>query len=227
VGQGQPLADTILQDIANKVNAIRKVLDKKKMDREELDREAFEVIHRGLPQDPDILGDMRFWARFATLFLFDVVVWRFPGRGEGGFNIENLGLSSSARGQAGNYVYNLWIRGELSRVARARDPYRLGRVGTIDFWTSHVHRQGFSKSRDFAREFIQFQYPEEMKGRPRLWAGEENKGTGRFGVRTLVKRVRRMWATIEYGLLESAEHQKLLREMARGLKGADGKSVLT
>ena len=224
VGSGQSLLDSVLVAIAQDINKMRKEIEKEKGDRTELDRIAFEVVHRKLPNDPDMLGDSRFWGRFALVFLFDAIVWRFPGK-KAGFNLENLGLSVSVGRRRENYLYKLWMRGELSRQEKNGDSYRLGRFGDIDFWTSHIHRQGFSNCRSIAMELIQYQYPPAQKGVPRLFHGEEDPASGKFGVRTLVKRVRRLWATVEYALLESAEIQALLKELSKGLKGPDGKSV--
>jgi hypothetical protein len=224
VGKGAPLSEGILLQLAKDIRKIKKGLEKKKGGREELDRQAFELVHRSLPDDPDMLGDIRFWVRFALVHLFDVVTWRFPGKGAG-FNIENLGIGSSPRKRLENYPYKLWVRGELSRMSKGKHPYRLGRCGQVDFWTSHIHRQGFTKCRSIAAEFIQFQFPDKLKGRPRLWEGQEDPKTGKYGIRTLVKRIKRMWATIEYTLLDATEAQKLLKELAKGLRGPDGKSL--
>src|SRR5258708_14877840 len=183
IGSGQPLSDAVLLAIAQDIKRIRKSIEKSEGDRTELDRRAFEVVHRKLPNDPDILGDSRFWGRFALVFLFDTIVWRFPGK-KAGFNLENLGLSSSIGRRRENYLYKLWMRGELSRQEKGGDPYRLGRFGDIDFWTSHVHRQGFSNCRSIAMEFIRYQYPSAQKGVPRLFHGEEESASGEFGVST-------------------------------------------
>jgi hypothetical protein len=225
IGKGSSLSESALKGLAEEIRRLKKNMEKKKGNREELDRQAFELIHRRMPNDPDMLGDIRFWVRFALVHLFDVITWRFPGKGGGGFNLENLGVSSSTRGRLENYPYKLWVRGELSRASKGKDPYRLGRYGKVDFWTSHIHRQGFTKCRSIASEFIQFQYPDKLKGKPRLWEGEEEPATAKFGIRTLVKRIKRMWATVEYTLLDPAEAQRLLKELSRGLKGPDGKPV--
>jgi hypothetical protein len=227
VGKGAPLSDAVLAAIAKDIDKLKRSIEKKKGDREELDRQAFELVHRKLPNAPDVLGDSRFWIRFALVYLFDVIVWRFPGKSTSGFNLENLGLGASMRKRGENYPYKLWVRGELSRKEKGADPYKFGRFGGIDFWTSHIHRQGFAKSRAIATELIQFQYPVELKGRPRLWPGEEDAAKAKRGIRTLVKRIRRLWATVEYTLLDAKEIQKLLRELSRGLRGPDGKPVST
>ena len=222
VGQGTALSDTVLKDIAREILRHKQALEKQGGDREKLDALAFEIVHSKLPQDPDLLGDGRFWIRFAVVFLFDVIAWRFPGKGATGFNLENLGIGASTRKQAENYLYKLWVRGELSRRPTEKDPYKLGRFGSIDFWTSHIHRQGFASCRNVALELIRFQYPPEFGGRPRLLPGEEDVAKGKYGVRTLVKRLRRLWATLEYTLLESSEIQQVIKDLSQGLTVSNG-----
>jgi len=224
VGKGAPLAESVLQGIAGQLAKVRKTLEKSKRPPEDLDREGFEIVHRGIPDDADMLGDSRFWNRFALVYLCEHIVWRFPGKGKG-FNIENLGIGASQRSRAENYAYKLWIRGDLSMASKGKDPYRAGRYGGVDFWTSHIHRQGFTKCRKFASELIQFQFPPQLNGKGRLWEGVEDAASNKIGVRTLVKRIRRMWASIEFTLLDGTEVQMLLKELSKGLKGADGKSV--
>ncbi len=222
IGTGSPLSETVLTSIATDIRKHMKAIEKRGEDREDLDALAFDIIHKKLPPDPDMLGDGRFWARFALVFLFDVVVWRFPGKGAAGFNIENLGIGKSVRRQAENYLYKLWVRGELCRIEKAKDPYQLGRLGSIDFWTSHIHRQSFSNCRNVALEIIRFQYPPKLKGRPYLLPSVEDVAAKKRGIRTLVKRVRRVWATVEYTLLESNEIQELLKDLSKGLTVANG-----
>lgn len=225
LGKGTALGDTVLADLARRITKEKRAIEKRDDPRESLDAVAFEIVHTGLPFDADMLGDSRFWTRFALVFLFDVIRWRFPGKGEKGFNLENLGIGRSERKQAENFLYKLWVRGELSRTSDSKDPYQLGRWGSIDFWTSHIHRQGFANCRAIATELIKFQYPPQLKGKPRLLPGEEDLTKGKIGVRTLVKRVRRLWATVEYTLLQSDEVKAIINELSKGLTAADGKSV--
>jgi hypothetical protein len=58
------------------------------------------------------------------------------------------------------------------------DPYHLARLGDIDFWRSHVLRQGYSNGRQFARALAQFQFP---GGKPHLSIDD---------IRELAKRLR-------------------------------------
>jgi hypothetical protein len=225
LGRGPICDDRILADIARQIVKQQRTIEKQKEPREALDAIAFEIIHRGVPNDADMVGDGRFWVRFALVFLFDVIKWRFPGKDDKGFNLENLGIGRSQRKQAENYLYKLWARGEISYAPDARDPYNAGRRGSIDFWTSHIHRQGFTNCRAVARELIRFQYPPDLRGEPRLLPGEEDVAQGKVGVRTLVKRIRRLWATVEYTLLEPDEVRATIRELARGLTSPDGKRV--
>jgi hypothetical protein len=224
VGSGTLLAEQILYAIAGGINKQRSLIDEKGLPRENLDAIAFEIIHKGRPSDGDMFGDPRFWTRFALVYLFEVIKWRFPGKGTKGFNLENVGVGS-ARRQTENYAYKLWIRGDISQLRDQKDPYKLGRFGDVDFWTSHIHRQGFANCRDVAAELIRFQYPPELKGQPRLLPGNEDPSKGKIGIRTLVKRIRRLWATVEYALLAADEIRAILQELSKGLSLADGKSI--
>lgn len=225
VGIGTSFSDKILTAIAKAIAKQRDVIEKNNWNKESLDAVAFEIVHKSLPFDPDMLADEGFWTRFALVYVFDLIRWRFPGRGPKGFNLENVGIAPGKSKRSENYLFKLWVRGELSRTPGDKDEYRLGRYGSIDFWTSHIHRQGFPACRQMAVELIRFQYPPERKGQPRLFHGEEDVPNGKIGVRTLVKRIRRLWATVEYTLLKSDELRALITELSKGLKAADGKSV--
>jgi len=225
VGAGPVLVDSLLATIANAVMKQRAKVDKNNWPKETLDAIAFEIIHKTLPPDYDMLADDRFWSRFALVYLFDLIKWRFPGKAPKGFNLENVGIGSSRTKRSENYLFKLWVRGELSRLVGDADPYKLGRHGSVDFWTSHIHRQGFPACRQVAVELIRFQYPPEKQGQPRLFQGQEDVANGKVGVRTLVKRIRRLWATVEYTLLQADEVKGIIRELSKGLKAGDGKSV--
>jgi hypothetical protein len=224
-GAGVQYKESALSSIAGKLRHLKRKTDKQRKDRENFDSEAFEILHSNLPFDVDALSDGRFWTRFALVYLLDVITWRFPGRGSKGFNTENLGLGTSARKQAENYLYKLWVRGEIATSSGGKDPYKLGRAGSIDFWTSHIHRQGFASCRTVAGELLRFQYPPELKGKPKLLPGEEDVAHGRIGVRTLVKRLRRTWATVELSLLDAKQASALLKDLSHGLTDSNGKPI--
>jgi hypothetical protein len=170
-----------------------------------------------------MLSDMAFWTRFAIGKLSDVIYARFPGR-QGRINLDNFGLGSRKE----CWPYKLWVRGELSFEEGAKDPYAVGRLGGVDIWTSHVHRQNFMSIRTVFRKVFAFQYPKNLKGRPLLFEGEEDPVKhGVPGFRTLIRRLSENWASVEYSCLDEAEAEALVRIHSNGLHRANDKSVFT
>lgn len=222
-GVGDPLDDAVLDALASRIRAVQAKLAEEGEAPEELDRRCFEVVHSTLPSDERLmLGDMAFWTRLAITKLYDVIYERFPGR-KGRINLDNFGLGSRKE----CWPYKLWVRGELSFDPKAEDPYALGRVGGVDIWTSHVHRQNFMSIQQIFRQVFAFQYPRNLKGRPFLFEGEEDpKKRGVPGFRTLIRRLSENWASVEYSCLDHAEAEALVRIHSKGLCRADDKSVL-
>jgi hypothetical protein len=223
-GAGEPLDDTLLESIGTQIRSIQAQVSKGGQTPEELDRRCFDVVHSALPSDERLmLGDMGFWTRFAITKLAGAVYARFPGR-QGRINLDNFGLGSRKE----CWPYKLWVRGELSLDEQAKDPYAVGRLGGVDIWTSHVHRQNFMSIRPIFREVFAFQYPKSLKGKPLLFEGEENpQKHGVPGFRTLIRRLSENWASVEYCCLDNAEAGALVRIHSKGLHRADDKSVLT
>jgi hypothetical protein len=189
----------------------------------DFDAGATVLVHQAIPSDAELLGDFDFWAWLALTKNAEVVLWRFPPNRptEGGeWNLapvlHNFGIGQSARKRRENYLYKLWLRAELAlHDDGLGDPYRFARRGDVDFWTSHVHRQGYSAYRDLAGALIRFQYPDELDGEPRLFPGQENEE--KRGIRTLAKRIKRLQANVEFGFLAPEELECLVAEQARGL----------
>jgi hypothetical protein len=222
VGSGDSFDEAILEKIAGRIRKVQVDLERAKEPPEELDRRCFDFLHETLPKDELLLGDMEFWTRFAITKLADVIYARFPGR-KGRINLDNFGLGSRKE----CWPYKLWVRGEISFEERRTDKYALGRFGGVDIWTSHVHRQNFMSIRSIFRGIFAFQYPKELKGKPLLFEGEEDpKKNGVPGFRTLIKRLRENWASVEYVCLTDHEVAALVRIHSKGLHRADDKSVL-
>lgn len=222
-GSGEILADSVLDTLAARIRKAQMGLAKTKASPEDLDRECFDMVHKDLPRDEMLLGDTDFWTRFAITRLAEVIYWRFPGR-EGGINLDNFGLGKRKE----CWPYKLWVRGELSYDERGSDKYAMGRSGGVDIWTSHVHRQNFMTIQPMFRSVFAFQYPKELKGKPLLFEGEEDpKKKGVTGFRTLIKRLRENWASVEYACLNEKEANALVRIHSKGLHRADDKSVLS
>jgi len=222
-GAGSALDDAVLDDLAGQLRSLQKDLTKNGMPPEELDRRCFSVLHSSIPADePLMIGDMGFWTRFAITKLADVIYLRFPGR-RGRMNLDNFGLGSRKE----CWPYKLWVRGELSLQEGAKDPYAVGRLGGVDIWTSHVHRQNFMCIRPIFRQVFAFQYPRNLKGKPLLFEGEEDpRKHGVPGFRTLIRRLSENWASVEYSCLDEAEAEALVEMHSTGLHRADDKSVL-
>jgi hypothetical protein len=222
-GAGDAFDDALLDSVAGRIRTIQGQLSRDENPPEELDRLSFEVVHSTLPTDERLmLGDMGFWTRFAITRLTDVIYGRFPGR-KGRINLDNFGMGSRKE----CWPYKLWVRGELSHDPASKDPYAVGRVGGVDIWTSHVHRQNFMSIRPIFREVFAFQYPKNLKGKPLLFEGEENPAKqGVPGFRTLIRRLSENWASVEYCCLDHAEAEALVRIHSKGLHRADDKSIL-
>lgn len=218
IGAGDTLDEDVLGGLAQRIRKAQAQVVKDKHSPEELDRICFEDVHSTLPQDELLCADVRFWTRFALVHLADVIQKRFPGR-RGKTNLDNYGLGSRRE----CWPYKLWVRGHLAFEKDSSDPYAIGRLGGVEFWTSHVHRQNFMAVPQLFRAVMRMQYPPRLKGKPYLFDGEENpeKG-GHPGIRTLIKRLRENWATVEYLLLDEKAVQDLLVQHSNGLRKPDG-----
>jgi chlorophyll synthase len=73
------------------------------------------------------------------------------------------------------------------------------------------------------RAVMRTQYPPRLKGKPYLFEGEENPEKGGYpGIRTLIKRLRENWATVEYLLLDNEAVKDLVAQHSNGLRRPDG-----
>jgi hypothetical protein len=93
-------------------------------------------------------------------------------------------------------MYRLWLRAELVLDAQAEDRYHLADAGQIDFYRSHLFRQGYANARNIARALLRFQYPNADLAEPRLKTIE---------IRDLVKRLRRMRSNLFLEILPEDE----------------------
>lgn len=231
-GDGEELDEAPLeQALAQLVEEVRRQKDAGKLVATDavsrgFDAMAAEVLHRAIPADVDVIGRFEFWIWLAVTHLREVIIWRFPGRLRDGAtgsreptNPNNFGLGSGRRSRVENYPYKLWMRADCARVGDG-DPYRFVRRGDVDFWTSHVMRQGYAAYRGLARALVKFQFPDELGDKPRLFAGQEKDG--KQGMRTLAKLLKRLQANVEFVLLDEAEADVLIRQHATGLHLAEG-----
>jgi hypothetical protein len=222
VGSGDIFEDKVLADVASAIRRAQQRAKRRGQGADEVDRHCFEVVHRRLPSDELMLANMAFWSRFAIVHLSDAIYARFPGR-KGKTNLDNFGLGSRKE----CWPYKLWVRGAVSFEPSRKDPYAMGRIGGVEMWTSHVHRQNFMTVPQVFRGVMRFQYPPRLKGRPFLHEGEEDSGKGGFpGVRTLIKRLKENWASVEYSLLDEKDVGRLVRRHSKGLCKPDGKKAI-
>jgi len=118
------------------------------------------AIHALLPNEHPALADPEFWVWLTLTHGLDVVDWRYPGKR----NLKNFGVGGAGE----NFLYRLWLRAEIAHSPGAKDEYELSRVGDIDFWRSHIFRQGYGEVRPFARALVEFQFPAKKGRKARL-----------------------------------------------------------
>ena len=155
---------------------------------------ASRVIHERLTVDSEVLAAPEFWIWLAVTHFSEIVEWRYRyGKVDSAAQLANYGIGSRTE----NLLYRLWLRAELVLDEDAIDRYHLADSGQIDFYRSHLFRQGYANARNFARALLRFQYPK--KSNPT----EPNLKT--LEIRTLVKRLRRMRSNLFLEILPEEE----------------------
>lgn len=160
---------------------------------------AARLVHSVLPAEPEVLGDPEFWIWLAVVCFSDLVEWRY-GNKEGGTKPANYGIGSRTE----NLLYRLWLRAELVLDEQHQDRYHLVEAGQIDFYRSHLFRQGYANARTFARALLCFQYP-KADSAPNLKILE---------IRELVKRLRRLRANLFLEILPEEECRAVIETEA-------------
>jgi len=158
--------------------------------------DAARAIHERVTAPCEVLADADFWLWLAVVHFGDVVEWRY-GNTEGGTSLANYGVGARTE----NLIYRLWLRADLVLDEQAGDRYHLSRRGQIDFYRSHLFRQGYANARTFARALLRFQYPHDDVAAPNLKVDQ---------IRELVKRLRRMRANLFLEILEENECRKVI-----------------
>ena len=166
--------------------------------------DAARIVHEGLPRYPEVVADPEFWIWLAVTQISDTVEWRY-GHPAGGTALANYGIGARTE----NLLYRLWLRAELVFDERARDPYHLCKAGQIDFYRSHLFRQGYANSSSFARALLRYQYPSDDRDEPRLKVNQ---------IRELVKRLRRLRANLFIELLNEDQCRSVI-EMEAAMIG--------
>ena len=161
---------------------------------------ASRLVHSIVPADSEMLCDPEFWIWLGVVHFPDVVEWRY-GNPEGGTKLANYGVGSRTE----NLLYRLWMRAELVLDESAKDRYHLADAGQIDFYRSHLFRQGYANARNFARALLRFQYPNADPAAPKLKIVE---------IRDLVKRLRRMRSNLFLEILPEEECRAVIEAEA-------------
>ncbi|WP_448575942.1 DUF6339 family protein [Thermomicrobium sp.] len=165
---------------------------------------AVPIVHNAISEltmaDRSPLYDDGFWRWLAVCHFREIIKLRH-GRENERVDERNFGIG----GLAENFVYRVWLRGEIAFDPHRypEDPYRLAIRGDQDFWRSHIFRQGYAASRSFAKAFVRFQY--------------ENHESGRLStdrIRELAKRLRRLRVNVVFEFLDEEEALELIHEEA-------------
>lgn len=164
---------------------------------------ASRALHEGLPLDSEALADPDFWIWLAVTHFPDVVEWRYRfGKEDSVAQLANYGVASRTE----NLLYRLWLRAELVLDDEAADRYHLVDSGQIDFYRSHLFRQGYANARNFAKALLRFQYPKKSHPtEPHLKTLE---------IRDLVKRLRRMRSNLFLEILHEEDCRAVIEAEA-------------
>jgi hypothetical protein len=166
----------------------------------QFEAEAARAIHERVVVSPEVLADPDFWLWMAAVHFTDIVEWRY-GNPENGTGLANYGIGARSE----NLMYRLWLRADLVLDEQAKDRYHLCRRGQIDFYRSHLFRQGYANARSFARALLRFQYPHGDVAAPHLKVDQ---------IRELVKRLRRLRANLFLEILDEQECQRCIEDEA-------------
>lgn len=169
----------------------------------EFEAEAGQAIHERVKLPSEALADPDFWLWLSVAHFGDIVEWRY-GQPENGTGLANYGIGARSE----NLLYRLWLRADLVLDEQAADRYHLCKRGQIDFYRSHLFRQGYGNARNFARALLRYQYPHDESAAPRLKVEQ---------IRELVKRLRRLRANLFLEILDEQECSKVIEDEARRL----------
>lgn len=203
-GDGPELAQDFVADLFADMAAIKARFPdgmKSQKNANAFEARAARAIHQRVNVDPAVLADADFWLWLAVAHFEDIVEWRY-GNPEGGTGLANYGIGARSE----NLLYRLWLRAELVLDEQAGDAYHLCDRGQIDFYRSHLFRQGYANARGFARALLKYQYRDAKDvAQPHLKVGQ---------IRELVKRLRRMRSNLFMEILDEAECHKVIEEEA-------------
>ena len=119
------------------------------------------VVHRSVPSHP-ALADPEFWTWLAISHGLEIIEWRYGKQPD----LKNFGVGG-LRARI-SFIPSLAPGGGRLRFSDKADAYELRRFGDIDFWRSHIFRQGYANVRTFARALLEFQFPAAHGRKPYL-----------------------------------------------------------
>jgi hypothetical protein len=201
-GAGAELDQSFVEDLRSELTSLKARWPeglRNDKERNEFEGSAARLVHRIVPSEPEILSDPEFWTWLSVICLPDFVEWRY-GNKEGGTKPANYGIGSRTE----NLLYRLWLRAELVLDDQHQDRYHLVDAGQIDFYRSHLFRQGYANVRSFSRALLRFQYP-QADTVPKLKILE---------IRELVKRLRRLRANLFLEILPEEECRAVIESEA-------------
>ena len=202
-GEGKEIAQDFVDGLREELESIRAEFPQGLKNQKEGNRFealAARAVHEGVPNYPEVVGDAEFWIWLAVIHFRELVEWRYGDPAEG-TGLANYGIGARVE----NLLYRSWLRAELLLDEDADDRYHLSEAGQIDFYRSHLFRQGYANARNFARALLRFQYPSKDPSAPHLKVGQ---------IRELVKRLRRLRANLFLEVLEEAECRKVIEAEA-------------
>lgn len=161
---------------------------------------AARLVHQTVAADAEPLGDPEFWIWLTVVHFSDLVEWRY-GNPEDGTKLANYGIGSRTE----NLLYRLWLRAELTLDEEDKDRYHLAEAGQIDFYRSHLFRQGYANARNFSRALLRYQYSKKDPTEPNLKI---------LQIRNLVKRLRRIRSNLFLEILPEMECRAVIETEA-------------
>lgn len=123
-----------------------------------IESELVVPIHKTLSSlaTPGQLSHVGFWRWLSNVAhrgkFWQFIDWRFEERQQVNWAI------TSPRNLKESLFFRCWVRGEKMYNPELPDPYRYAKMGTGDFWRSHILRQDFGKDRAFVEAFLDFNF---------------------------------------------------------------------
>jgi hypothetical protein len=168
----------------------------------QFERRACELVHRELSVYPiEVLADTAFWVWIAVGHFADIIEWRY-GSAPNPASFPNYGIVQGSE----NFLFRLWLRGDIGFEPARSDPYELSKLGDIDIWRSHIVRQSYANAREIARALLLLQ--SGMLGRDPLT---------QEGVRELAKQLKRVRANVVLEVLPRQSAIDLVLDLGKGL----------